>query len=156
MSLEPILRSVTVRASRERAFRAFTEEIGSWWPVRTHSRAASEFEEEGAKVERVEFQTRVGGEVLEHLSNGRVLPWGEVTLWEPPERFVLAWKPHPRDVPPTEVEVRFTARGDHTLVELEHRGWERLPGDVTEARGDYAEGWVGTLERFRAFVEEAA
>ena len=32
-----VTRSVTVSASPERAFRAFTEEIGGWWPLQTHS-----------------------------------------------------------------------------------------------------------------------
>ncbi|HEX5631290.1 MAG TPA: SRPBCC domain-containing protein, partial [Acidimicrobiia bacterium] len=84
---------------------------------------------------------------------GAALPWAEVLVWEPPVRFVLAWKPHPRPTPPTEVEVRFTARGAHTLVELEHRGWERLGPEALEGRTGYSEGWVLTLERFRVGVE---
>ena len=156
MNVEPITRSVTVRRDVERSFRIFTEEIGSWWPVQTHSRAASDFEGEDVKVERVEFQTRVGGQVLEHLSNGQILPWGEVLQWDPPRRFVLAWHPTFSDRPPTEVEVRFTPSGEETLVELEHRGWERLGPDVAELKGEYASGWIATLERFRAAAEEDA
>lgn len=156
MSVEPIRRSVTVRCPPERAFRVFTEEIGSWWPIETHSRAASDFEGEGVKVERVEFQTKVGGQVLEHMSNGETLPWGELISWDPPRSFALAWKPHGRPTPPTEVEVRFTARGDHTLVELEHRAWERLGEDVSEKQAGYAEGWILILERFRLRAEEVA
>jgi uncharacterized protein YndB with AHSA1/START domain len=156
MSVEPIRRSVTVRCERERAFRLFTEEIGTWWPVETHSRAADDFENQGVKVERVEFQTFEGGEVLEHMSNGQTLPWAEVTAFEPPDRFVLSWHPTFSDRPPTEVEVRFTAEGAHTLVELEHRGWERLGPDAQELMAGYAEGWAPTLERFRVKAEEAA
>jgi uncharacterized protein YndB with AHSA1/START domain len=156
MSAEPIRRSVTVRCPRERAFRVFTEEIDTWWPVETHSRAVSDFEGEEVKVERVEFQTSVGGQVLEYLSNGQILPWGDVLVFEPPTRFILAWKPGFSERPPTELEVRFTPHGDHTLVELEHRSWELLGPDVAELRGDYAEGWILTLERFRRMVEEEA
>lgn len=156
MTAEPIRRSVTVRCGQERAFRVFTEEIGTWWPVETHSRAVSDFEDQGVKVERVEFQTRVRGQVLEHLSNGETLPWGEIIEWDPPTSFTIAWKPHGRPTPPTEVEVRFTPRGRDTLVELEHRGWERLGPDVEEPRAGYAEGWNPTLERFRSKAEEAA
>ncbi len=54
--LEPVRRSITVACDAERAFRLFTEEIGSWWPVEKHSRAVDEFEDEKLKVERVEFQ----------------------------------------------------------------------------------------------------
>lgn len=146
--VEPIRRSVTVRCSIDRAFRLFTKEMGSWWPGETHSRAAMDFEGEGLKVERIEFQTRVGGHVLEHMSNGRSLPWGEVLVWEPPRRFVLGWKPHSRPQPPTEEEVTFTDRQGETEVVLEHRAWERLSGDFSGLYTDYAGGWIQTLGRF--------
>lgn len=156
MSGEPIRRSVTVRCGRERAFEAFTQEMDAWWPKQTHARSVTEFEGDDVKVERIEFQAFAGGIVLEHMSNGETLPWGEVLTWDPPASFSLAWKPHPRPTPPTVVEVRFTARGEHTLVELEHRGWEELGEDAEELQAGYAEGWILTLERFRAKVEEAA
>lgn len=156
MSMEPIRRSVTVGLDPERAFRLFTEEMGSWWPVEMHSRAVDEFPGEDLKVERIEFQTHVGGLVLEYMSNGQALPWGKVLAWEPPGRFVLAWHPSSSERPPTEVEVRFTAGADGTLVQLEHRGWERLGPEVAEVYGSYGAGWVPTLERFRAAAAEAA
>jgi uncharacterized protein YndB with AHSA1/START domain len=146
--VEPIRRSVTVRCAPEHAFRVFTDRMGSWWPSETHSRAAREFEGVGVSVERVEFQGRVGGQVLEHMSDGVTLPWAEVLAWEPPRRFVLAWKPHSRSQPPTEVEVTFTASGDGTLVELEHRGWERLTEDFRELYDSYGGGWIQTLDHF--------
>jgi uncharacterized protein YndB with AHSA1/START domain len=156
MSVEPITRSVTVRRDVEPAFRIFTEEIGTWWPVEANSRAARDFEGEDVKVERVEFQTRAGGQVLEHLSNGQVLPWADVREWDPPKRFVLAWHPTFSERPPTEVEVRFTPTADGTLVELEHRGWELLGSELADLKGGYAAGWITTLERFRAAAEEVA
>lgn len=146
--VEPIRRSVVARCSPERAFRVFTEEIGSWWPAQTHSRAAMEFEDQGLKVERIEFQGRQGGQVLEHMSNGETLPWAEVIAWEPPSRFALAWRPHSRPQPPTEVEVTFTQQKEGTLVVLEHRGWERLTEVYQELYADYAGGWIQTLSRF--------
>jgi hypothetical protein len=154
--IEPIRRSVTVRLEPERAFDLFTAEIDTWWPVETHSRAASEFEGEGVKVERVEFERRAGGRVLEHLSNGHVLPWAEILVWERPARFVLAWKPHPRPQPPTEVEVRFVPADGGTRVELEHRGWERLDVDIAPVYRSYDDGWVATLERFAAAAAHTA
>jgi uncharacterized protein YndB with AHSA1/START domain len=154
VSLEPIHRSVTVACSPERAFRLFTDEIGAWWPVEMHSRAVDDFEGGAIKVERIEFEGRVGGRVLEHMSDGQTLPWAEVLAWEPPSRLVLAWHPTFSARPPTEVEVRFTASGQGTLVELEHRGWESLGPSVAEIRGNYAAGWIPTLERFRAHVEQ--
>jgi uncharacterized protein YndB with AHSA1/START domain len=146
--VDPIRRTVSVPIPPDRAFELFTTKLDSWWPLDMFSRASSEFEGQGVKTERVEFPSRAGAEVLEHLSNGESLPWGEVLVWEPPARFVLAWKPHPRPDPPTEVEVRFVPEGDRTRVDLEHRGWERLGQDAAEGRGSYDSGWAPTLARF--------
>ena len=35
--IDPIVRTVTVSASKEDAFRLFTEGISSWWPLASHS-----------------------------------------------------------------------------------------------------------------------
>jgi activator of Hsp90 ATPase-like protein len=153
--LVPIQRSVTVPLEPAEAFELFTARMESWWPVRTHSRAEREFEDEDVHVERIEFQGTVGGGVLEHMTDGRVLPWAEILVWEPPVRFVMAWKPNERAQPPTDVEVRFTPVDGGTLVELEHRGWERLTEAIApELHASYAGGWIGTLSAFAAAAEE--
>jgi hypothetical protein len=36
---------------------------------------------------------------------------------------------------------------DHTRVELEHRGWERLGDLADQARSSYEGGWPGVLDR---------
>jgi hypothetical protein len=43
-----------------------------------------------------------------------------------------------------------------TVVELEHRGWERLGPGFAEIRGGYDAGWAPTMERFRVAAGEAA
>jgi uncharacterized protein YndB with AHSA1/START domain len=154
MSIDPIRATTSVRLDPTRAFALFTERIDTWWPLEKHSRAVDQFEEEGLKVEHVEFQPFVGGNVLEHMSNGATLPWGEVLVWEPPSRFVLAWKPNSNTNPPTELEVRFVDQPDGTLVELEHRGWERLGEIALEARSTYGGGWTVTLARFQDAAEK--
>jgi hypothetical protein len=57
--------------------------------------------------------------------------------------------------PPTEVEATFTAQGNGTVVEVEHRGWEGLSegfrGQLYEV---YVRGWITTLERFAAFADQ--
>jgi uncharacterized protein YndB with AHSA1/START domain len=152
-TIEPIRASTSVRLNPARAFELFTARIDTWWPLDTHSRAADDFEGEGVKVERVDFQPFAGGKILEHLSTGQVLPWGEVLVWEPPARFVLAWKPNSNANPPTELEVRFTAQSDGTLIELEHRGWERLGEIALEARESYGGGWSIALARFQEVAD---
>jgi uncharacterized protein YndB with AHSA1/START domain len=152
--VEPIRQTVTVRSDPERAFAIFTEQMGTWWPLDAYSRAVSEFEDEDVQVARLEFQPHHGGSILEHLSDGRILPWAEVIAWDPPHRVLMAWRPHSMPEPPTEVEVTFTAREDGTLVELEHRGWERLSEDFRAGLYEiYARGWITTLGRFVAAAD---
>jgi uncharacterized protein YndB with AHSA1/START domain len=147
----PIRQAVIVRADPDHAFRLFTEGMGTWWPVDQYSRAVSEFAAEGATVARLDFQAGPGGSIREVLSDGRVLPWGEVTQWDPPVRVVIAWRPHSLPEPPTELDVTFTAGDGGTLVELEHRGWERLSdGFRADLYPIYVRGWPTTLERFSA------
>jgi uncharacterized protein YndB with AHSA1/START domain len=155
--IEPIRRSVTVHVPPDRAFRVFTEQMTEWWPHQTHSRAAREFDDEPSlTVRSIELQGRVGGLVLEHMSDGRALPWAEVIGWDPPNRFAMAWRPHTRPEPPTEVEVTFTPIEGGTRVELEHRGWERLTELRDELYESYGGGWIDTLGRFAALVDEEA
>lgn len=143
--IEAVRQAIVVDASPERAFQVFTEEIGMWWPLDdVHSRL------EGAETAVIE--PRKGGRVYERGASGEEASWGEVLEWEPPTLLVLAWKPNDSPYPPTEVEVRFTAEGERTRVELEHRGWERLGEDAAAARAGYDSGWMPLLARFEAAV----
>jgi uncharacterized protein YndB with AHSA1/START domain len=147
--VEPIRETVTVRSDPERAFELFTNQMGTWWPVESYSRAVSEFGNEDVEVAELEFQPGVGGSVLEHMSDGRILPWAEVIAWHPPHHVVLAWRPHSMPEPPTEVEVTFAEGEGGTLVELEHRGWQRLSEVFREGLYEiYARGWFTTLGCF--------
>ncbi len=149
--IEPIRRTLIVRSDPGHAFDLFTEGMGTWWPLDAYSRAVSEFADHHVQATRLEFQARLGGSILEHVSDGRVLPWGEVIAWEPPSRVLMAWRPHSQPEPPTDVEVTFTARADGTLVRLDHRGWERLSDAFRQGLYPiYVRGWPPTLERFRA------
>ena len=149
--VQPIRQTVTVRSDPAGAFDLFTERMGTWWPVDEYSRAVSEFENEEVQVARLEFQARMGGRILEHTSDGRILPWAEVIAWHPPHSVIMAWRPHSEPEPPTEVEVTFTPQDGGTLVELEHRGWERLSQAFREGLYEiYARGWITTLECFAA------
>jgi uncharacterized protein YndB with AHSA1/START domain len=128
--------------------------MGTWWPVESYSRAVSEFDQEDVEVVELVFQPRMGGSILERMSDGRILPWAEVIAWHPPHRVLLSWRPHSRPEPPTEVEVTFAARERGTLVELEHRGWQRLSKEFRQSLYEiYARGWITTLGRFAAAAD---
>jgi uncharacterized protein YndB with AHSA1/START domain len=139
--IEPVQATVEVRRGIEEAFRVFTAEIAGWWPVAGHS-------VEPDMVEAVVLEKRVGGRLYERWRDGGEADWGRVLAWEPPTRLLLAWSPNPEQAP-TEVEVRFVAvEADHTRVELEHRGWERLGDLAAQARAGYDGGWPGVLDAY--------
>jgi uncharacterized protein YndB with AHSA1/START domain len=140
-TLPPVLRSVTVAVDAERAFEVFTRRIGDWWPFQGHSC----FDDDATSVA---FE---GDRLVERATSGDEAVWGEVLAWEPPARIALTWHPGYADgEPTTEVEVRFRAHGGTTVVELEHRGWERLGDRAAEARASYRTGWELVLARFAA------
>ncbi|HEY2936005.1 MAG TPA: SRPBCC domain-containing protein, partial [Gaiellaceae bacterium] len=91
--------------------------------------------------------------LVERSKTGEEAVWGEVLAWEPPGRIAFTWHPgYAEGDPMTEVEVRFRAQGGLTVVELEHRGWERLGERAEEARTGYEVGWPVVLGRYAAAV----
>ena len=140
-SIEPIQKSVSVARGVDEAFKLFTEGIAGWWPLEKYSIGEE-------RVKDVRFEPKAGGRIVEIWDDGSEHFWAEILEYDAPHRFVMAWKPNPERVVPTEVEVRFIAEGSGTRVELEHRGWERLGEEALERRASYDGGWQGTLARF--------
>ena len=139
--IEPIHTSITVRRAPSDAFRLFTTEMGSWWPLDTHGLADHEA---GEKTERLVCEEHGGGRIYEVLSTGVEADWGIVTTWDPPVRVVLDWNPSLEQRPYTEVEVTFTATGDGgTRIDLTHRHLERLGEEAgLQMRAGYEAGWA--------------
>ena len=147
-----IRKSLTVNASREKAFSVFTDGFGRWWPKSHHIGSSPLID---AIVE-----PGVGGRWYGRHEDGSESPWGEVLTWEPPSRLVLAWRISkdwgydPNLL--TEVDVRFIAiAGDQTRVEFEHRGLERLgDGDAANAtRVSMDGGWGMILGAFKTVAD---
>jgi uncharacterized protein YndB with AHSA1/START domain len=136
--IEAVRKTVTVDCTVEEAFRVFTADALSWWPVATHSI-------HGESVTEIVFEEREGGEVYELSPSGEKGHWATVVGWEPPARLVLAWNILGREAVPTEVEVRFVADGNGTRVELEHRGWQAVAEDAACKRSNYDTGWEHIL-----------
>jgi uncharacterized protein YndB with AHSA1/START domain len=133
-----VRKSAVVGAPIERAFKVFTDEIASWWPLQSHSVGGGS----GKPVETAVLEGRVGGRFYERMADGTEASWGEVTAWEPPHRLAIAWRVNPEWPAATEIEVRFTPDGDGTRVDFEHRGWEKIGDLAEEAHGNYSEGWT--------------
>ena len=146
--IEPLRMSFEVDCPAQHAFEVWTARTSRWWPV-AHTVTA----EAGLQVV---FEGRLGGRIFERTPAGVEVDWGEITLWEPPQRLGYLWHIRADRADATEVEIRFTDQGDATTrVDIEHRGWERLgargPGWRDANRG----GWDGLLPHFRAACSSA-
>lgn len=141
LTVAPVVKSVRVDCDVETAFRTFTRDMTSWWPLETHALHP------GA-VREVVWEERDGGEVYEISTSGEKAHWATVLAWAPPTRLVLAWHVNPDAPAPTEVDVRFSPDGDGTRVDLEHRYWERLGEGAADTRERYETGWDIVLGRY--------
>lgn len=146
MEIAPVKKTVTVTRAVDEAFKLFTDGIGTWWPFHQGHSIGEE------RVTTAVFEPKVGGRVFEVWDDGSEHYWAEVLVYEPPHRFVLAWKPNPDRPAPTELEVRFTEAGSGTRLDLEHRGWDRLGEAGATQRANYDGGWPLTLQRYAEAV----
>ena len=151
VTIAPVRKSIRVKANQRHAFEVFTARLGSWWP-RTHTVGQP-------PMQTAVLETRLGGRWYELSENGSEADVGRILVWEPPHRFVMSWDLNSAWKPDTtvgsEVEVRFVADGqDATIVELEHRNFERLGPEGGESmRKDVNGGWPKLLEIFRQAAE---
>lgn len=141
MTPPPVEKSITIAAGPDAAFRRFTTEIATWWPLRTHSVGQ-------ADAERWVFEERVGGRIYEVIRGGRESVWGIVTAWEPPRRVAFTWYPDRTPETAQQVEVRFVPQGKRTRVELTHSGWERYGAQARRAHRGYRLGWAYVLRLY--------
>jgi len=82
-----IRKSIVVKAGAERAFRVFTEGMDTWWPKSHHIGSSP--------MARTVLEGRPGGRCYAQQEDGTQSDWGEVLEWDPPRRFVMAWKVSP-------------------------------------------------------------
>jgi len=143
-----VRKTARVQAPIEIAWRVFTEQLGTWWPLENYKIGK-------AKAVDAVIEPRVGGRWYERGEDGSTCDWGSVLEWDPPARLVLSW-----DITAdwqydpklkTEIELRFVAEGESvTRVELEHRRLDRFGARRDEMRRIFdTEGdWGRVLELF--------
>jgi uncharacterized protein YndB with AHSA1/START domain len=136
-----IAKSVVVAAPPEHAFRVFTEQIHTWWPLRTHA-------VEPEKAETVVLEGYQAGRLFERTADGEVHVWGTIVTWDPPHRLRYTWHPGRGEGTAQEVELTFTGEGEATRVDLRHWGWEKLGDRMAETVADYDEGWNVVIGRY--------
>jgi uncharacterized protein YndB with AHSA1/START domain len=142
----PVRKTVAVAAPPETAFEAFVNRMGRWWPA-SHSVNASPMVD-------IVIEPFARGRWYERGADGSIASWGAVLVWAPPHKLVLIWRLDAdwtyQPTLATEVEVRFTAEGSGTRVDLEHRRLELYGERVAAARGalDSDRGWGSLLGLF--------
>jgi len=149
-----VRKSVRVKASVERAFSVFVEQMETWWPA-SHHIGKTPFE-------AIFVEPRVGGRWYERNSIGEQCEWGTVLAWDPPHRVTFSWHLGPGHDSPdwqfdadmaraSEVEIRFIDAGEgSTVVELEHSKLERHGEGYEQLRAifDGPGAWIAILEKF--------
>ena len=117
-SVPPVRKELVVAASADHAFEVFTTGIDRWWPRQHHIGKSP--------LKREVLEAGVGGRWYGLSEDGTECDVGQVLVWDPPHRLVLAWQITTEwKFDPgfkTEVEVTFTAEGPRTTrLVLEHR-----------------------------------
>lgn len=121
--LNSVRKVMSVEAPVAVAWRVFTEQMGTWWPLTAYKIGKAN------AVDAI-IEPRVGGRWYERGDDGSTCDWGSVLSWEPPSRLVLSWDitadwQYDPDLK-TEIEICFIAEGkDATRVQLEHRKLDR-------------------------------
>ena len=144
---------MNVQAPPAVAWRVFTEQMGSWWPLAVYKIGKAN------AVDAI-IEPRVGGRWYERGEDGSTCDWGRVLSWEPPSRLVLSWDINAEfQYDPglqTELELRFVAEKDgSTRVELEHRRLDRFGDRREEMRTifDKTGDWGQLLASFAQVAE---
>jgi uncharacterized protein YndB with AHSA1/START domain len=151
--IPPITGTVSLAVPGEWAFEVFTGSIDSWWPHQFHIGAA--------EVAEVVLEPHVGGRWYERGADGTECDWGRVLAWEPPHRLVFTWQINgswqfdPDPAHASEIEAMFRPDGAGSIVEIEHRLFERLDGgraisDAINGGG----GWALLLDGFAKTVAD--
>ena len=86
---DPVRRTITVKQSVADAFTLFTGRIGAWWPPAGDPASPGPPTTPRLPV----LEPRPGGRIYDRSDDGTIIYSGEVLVWEPPQRLVLAWQP---------------------------------------------------------------
>jgi uncharacterized protein YndB with AHSA1/START domain len=156
IDLNSVRKVLSVKAPPAIAWRVFTEQMGTWWPL-AHYKIGK------ANAVDAVIEPHVGGRWYERGEDGSTCNWGSVLSWEPPSRLVLSWDinadwEYDPDLK-TEVEIRFVPEGENgTRVELEHRRLDRYGErrDQMRAVFDTEGDWGRLLAMFARVAEEVS
>lgn len=144
--------TIEVAVDPQRAFDAFTSQIGAWW-----RRGTPYWNQPERSVEMRFEPAGPGGRLVEveDRATGAGMEIGRVREWRPGERLTFGWRQLGwGEGEQTEVDVRFepTPSGG-TRVTVSHAGWERVASAGAGMRDAYGHGWRELLGWFAEHAE---
>ena len=144
---EPIVLEFDVAAPPDHAFTVWTERAEMWWP-RSHTISQDPDLD-------VVFEPHVGGRIYERATDGSEHDWGEVLVWDPPQRIAYLWHLFFARDEATEVEISFAPSGTATRVTISQRGFAALgeQGPPRRARTEMAWQQIAPLFQEAAAVD---
>ena len=149
--IEPVRKTVRVKAPIAHAFDVFTSGLTRWWP---HNHGIGK-----KPIQKVLMEPHLGGRWLEISEDGTQTSVATIIVWEPPHRLVMVWQVNaqwkPDQAMKSEVDVRFTPDGPNaTKVELLHHRFETMGAESgASLRKDVNGGWPGLRDRFAQEAE---
>ena len=136
-----VRQSVRVKLGLDQAFHLFTTGINDWWPLHEG------YSYGGPRAKEIFLEPEVGGRFYERFVDGDEIQVGSVIECRPPHRILFTWR-SPEWAAETEVDVRFSHQSGETLVELEHRGFERLGADGHAMARQWNSGWPRVIQAY--------
>jgi uncharacterized protein YndB with AHSA1/START domain len=137
---EVLVRTITLACSVEHAFTVFTDGIDMWWP-RGHRRT------------RDAALTLTADALVERAPDGTEWTMGRITAIDPPRHLVLDWFPG-SPAAPTNVDIKFAAKGKGTEITVVHRALTAAADLVWPQRvATFTQGWDAVLPALKTFIE---
>ena len=144
MVLDPIIKTIEVPCSQEKAFGVFVNEMGSWWPLDKRSMSMKN----GKPAKSLSIEPKQGGKIVEIGHDDTEHLWGTIKSYDPHDSISMDFHMGLPAENASHVEVRFTAlENERTRVELTQSNWEAF-GEMAEMMRDgYGSGWVIIFEQ---------
>lgn len=141
--LDPIVKTIEVPCSQEKAFKVFVNDMGNWWPLDKRCMSMKD----GQSAKSLQVEAKLGGKIVEISQDDTEHFWGTFKTFNPHDSVSMNFH---MGMPPENaslVEVQFTALGaEQTRVQLTQSNFEAF-GDMAEMmRGGYGSGWVIIFE----------
>jgi len=145
--LAPIVKTIEVPCSQEKAFNVFVNDMNLWWPKSKFTTSVMA----GGSAKEIRVDVTPGGKITEINTDGTEYEWGAFKVLDPHGFFSMDFhipSPDWKIGDFTLVEVTFTVvDSQRTHVELKQSNWEAL-GEMAESiREGYEYGWAPIFEQ---------